>query len=78
MTTDQLIGSFLVAVGAISFLGAIFNLASFRAHRKVQSVEKWVGERGVRPFYVVIGGIVMAVGWLLLLGYFSIRFKPWF
>ncbi|WP_347179146.1 immunity 17 family protein [Roseofilum casamattae] len=61
-------GFVIVAVGAFSLAGAIFNWDWFMNSRKARFIVKILSRRGARIFYGLLGVVFIAIGVLTLMG----------
>lgn len=58
----------ILAAGLFSMAGGLFNWSFFIHSRKARIWVKFLGERGARIFYVVLGAGIVTVGALLATG----------
>ena len=62
------VGLLLVAVGAFSIFGGVFDWDFFMEHRKARLFVSMFGRTGARFFYGLLGLVIVVLGALITVG----------
>lgn len=66
---DCFVGAVSVLLGGFVLTGALFNVEWYYRLKKARRIESWVGRRGARTFYAMLGLGLIALGIAIASGF---------